>query len=94
MHDSLSETRFNWASQHEHVIFLLVEEITISHVVVWVVSGHWFWGHLLVTVSEVDVSHVIGIVQQIWIQSVIEPGVVKIVLAFPMSLGHPPSCPA
>ena len=28
--------------------------------------------------------------KEIWIQSVIVPGVVRIILAFPMSLGHPP----
>ena len=72
------------------VVLFLVKEVSVPHVVVRVVTGHWLWSNLGVGVSEVDISHVIGIVQQIWIHSVVEPSVMRIVLAVPMSLGHHP----
>ena len=60
----------------------------------WVVTGHWLWCNLSIGISEVDVSHVISIVQEIWVESIIVPSVVRIVLALPMSLGHPPGGPS
>jgi hypothetical protein len=56
-----------------------------------IVTSHWFWSDLSISVSEVDVSHVFGIVKEIRIQSIVEPPVVKIILTFPMSLCHPPA---
>lgn len=74
----------------ESVVLLLVEEISITHVVVWIITCHWLWSDLVIRISEVDISHVVGIVKEIWIESIIVPEIVRIVLAFPMSLGHVP----
>ena len=51
-----------------------------------------FWDNPLITVSEVDVSLIVSIVQKIWIVGVVEPGVVSIILSSPMPLGHPVNC--
>ena len=58
------------------------------HVVVRVVACQWLWRDLLIGVSEVDVAHVVGIVQQIWIQSIVVPGIVHVVLALPVAINH------
>ena len=72
----------------EASVLLLVEEVAISHAIVWIVTSQRFWGDLGVGVSEVNVSHVICVVEEIWVQSVIVPEVVRIVESFTMSLDH------
>ena len=58
------------------------------HVVVRVVASKWLRRDLLIGVSEVDVAHVVGVVQQIWVQSIVVPGVVHVVLASPVAFDH------
>jgi hypothetical protein len=52
-----------------------VEEVSIFHVFVWIVTSQWIWYYLSISVSEVDVSHVILIMEQIRVQSIIVPEV-------------------
>ena len=72
----------------ESLVLLLVEEIAIANVLVRVVAGELLWGHLLVGVAEVDVAHVIRIVQQIRVECVVVPEVVLVVLARPVPGNH------
>ncbi len=72
----------------EAVVLLLVEEVSVADVLVGVVTSEGLWGHLLVRVAEVDVPHVVRIVQQIGVQSIVVPEVVLVVLALPMSMDH------
>ena len=51
-------------------------------------TSHRVGGHLLISVSEVDVPHVILVMKKIRIQSIVVPEVVLVVLTFPMTLDH------
>ena len=70
------------------VLLFFVEELSVLHIVVRVVTSEWVWHHLVVCVSEVDVPHVFSIMEHIWVQGVIVPEVVEIVLSLIMSNDH------
>ena len=72
----------------EAVVFLLVEEVSVADVLVGVVTCEGLWGHLLVRVAEANVAHVVRVVQQIGVQSVVVPEVVLVVLALPVPVDH------
>ena len=77
-----------WASSYsfrtrvssESSVFLLGEEVSVAHVLIWVVTGHGVWGHLLIGISEVDVSHVICVMEEIWVESIVVPEVMLVIL--------------
>ena len=90
-----------WASSYsfcprvssESSVFLLCEEVSVAHVLIWVVTGHGVWGHLLIGISEVDVSHVICVMKEIWVESIVVPEVMLVILTEvsawePVSLNH------
>ncbi len=70
------------------IVFFLVKEVSITDVLVWVVTCERLWGHLLVRVTEVDVAHVISVMEEIGVKSIVVPEVVLVVLAFPMPIDH------
>jgi len=47
----------------ESSVLLLVEEIAVTNVLVRIVTRERLWGHFLVRVTEVDVPHIVSIVQ-------------------------------
>ena len=53
-----------------------------------VVTCDRFWCHLCVGISEIDITHIISIMQKIWIQSIIEPRVMGIIITFQMAFNH------
>ena len=65
-----------------------MEEAIVSLVSVGVVTSHAIGRHLLVCVSETDITHVVSVVHEIGVESVVVPEVMLVVLAFPMSLNH------
>ena len=69
-------------------VFFLVEEGVVSLVSVRVVTSHTIGRYLLVCVAETDVTHVISIVHEIGVESVVVPEVMLVVLSFPMSFNH------
>lgn len=67
----LSDLLHMWLLLNVRVLHaFLVEELAVLEVVVGVVTGHGVGRHLLVGVSEVDVPHVILIVQHIGVVGV------------------------
>ena len=72
----------------EGLVFFLVEELAVADVLVGVVAGERLWGHLLIGVAEVDVAHVVCVVQQIRVERVVVPEVVLVVLSLPMPHDH------
>ena len=70
------------------VVLLLVEEVSVTDVLVRVVTGEGLWGHLLIRVAEADVAHVVRVVKQIGVQGVVVPEVVLVVLALPVPVDH------
>ena len=90
-----------WASSYsfrtrvssESRVFLLGEEVSVAHVLIWVVTGHGVWGHLLIGISEVDVSHVICVMEEIWVKGIVVPEVMLVILTEvsarePMAFNH------
>lgn len=69
-------------------VLLGVEEFSVLEVIVRVVTGEGIGDNFSVCVSEVDVSHVLFIVEHIRVQSVVVPVVMQIVLALVMSDDH------
>jgi len=56
--------------------------------IVGVVTSHFLDLQLLVCVSEVDVTHIVLVVNEIGVESIVVPEVVRVVLALPMALDH------
>lgn len=56
--------------------------------VVRVVTSHGVWNNLSVSVSEVDVPHVLLIMQHVWVVGVVVPEVVQIIISLQMLLYH------
>ena len=79
---------FGFLLEEETIVFLLVEEVSVTNVLVWIVTSEGLWRHLLVRVAEVDVAHVVRIVQQIGVERIVVPEVVLVVLAVPMPTNH------
>ena len=72
----------------ESIVHLLVEEFAIALMSVWIVTREHVWGDLLVRITEVDIAHIISIVQEIWVEGVIVPEVMLVILSSPMSFNH------
>lgn len=70
------------------IVFFLVKEVSIAYVLIGIVTSHGVGRHLLIGVSEVDVPHIVLIVQEIRVQSIVIPEVVLVILAFPVTLNH------
>ena len=73
---------------HESIVLLLVEEVTIADNLVWVVTGKGLWRNLLIGVPEVDIAHVIGVHEHIWVEGIVVPEVVLVVVSFPVAVDH------
>ena len=69
-------------------VFLFVEEFAVAHVAVWVVAGHSVWRDLLIAVSEVDWFHVVFVENHVWVECIVVPEVVRVVLSAPMASNH------
>ena len=72
----------------ECIVLLLVEEVAITDDLVWVVTRKGLWGNLLISVPEVDVAHIIGVMKHVWVEGIIVPEVVLVILSFPMAVNH------
>ena len=72
----------------ECIVRLLVEEVAIADDLVWVVTRERLWGNLLISVPEVDVAHVIGVMKHVWVERIIVPEVVLVIVSFPMAVNH------
>ena len=70
------------------LLSLLVEELSVLEVIVRIVTGNGIGYDLGVSVSEVDVSHVLLVMEHIGIVGVRVPEDVQVVLAFEMTLSH------
>ena len=70
------------------LLSLLVEELSVLEVIVGIVTGNGIGYDLGVSVSEVDVSHVLLVVEHIGVVGVRVPEDVQVVLAFEMTLSH------
>ena len=75
------------------LIALLVEELTVLEVIVGIVTGEGVGRHLGICVSEVDISHIFGVMEEIWVQSIIVPGIMRIIFTLPMTFSHKVGCP-
>jgi hypothetical protein len=71
-------------------VFLLVEPVSITNILLGVVTVEAIGGHLLVCIPEVDVAHVLFVVEEIGVKSIVVPEVVLVVFAFPVALNHEP----
>ena len=72
----------------ECIVLLLVEEVAIADDLVWVVTSKGLWGNLLISVPEVDVAHIIGVMKHVWVEGIIVPEVVLVIISFPMAVNH------
>ena len=79
---------FRLVSVDKTVVLFLVKEVSITNVLVRIVTSEGLWGDFLVRVTEVDVAHVISVVQKIRVQSIVVPEVVLVILALPVSVNH------
>ena len=77
-----------FASLPECIVLLLVEEVAIADDLVWVVTSKGLWGNLLISVPEVDVAHIIGVMKHVWVEGIIVPEVVLVIISFPMAVNH------
>ena len=82
------DCRCAYSSLPECIVLLLVEEVAIADDLVWVVTSEGLWGYLLISVPEVDVAHVIGVMKHVWIERIIVPEVVLVIVSFPMAVNH------
>jgi len=69
-------------------ILLLVEEISVAHIGVGIVTSEIVGNDLLVRVAEVDVPHVFLIVQEIGVESVVIPEVMLVIFSFQVAHDH------
>ena len=70
------------------LLSLLVEELSVLEVIVGIVSSNGIGNDLGVSVSEVDVSHVLLVVEHIGVVGIRVPEDVQVVLALEMTLCH------
>jgi hypothetical protein len=70
------------------VKLLFVEPLPVLHVIVWVVTCEWIRYNLLISVTEVDVPHVLFIEEHIRVQVVVVPEVMEVVATSVMSYYH------
>ena len=82
------DCRCAYSSLPECIVLLLVEEVAIADDLVWVVTSEGLWGYLLISVPEVDVAHVIGVMKHVWIERIIVPEVVLVIVSFQMAVNH------
>ena len=82
------DCRCAYSSLPECIVLLLVEEVAIADDLVWVVTSEGLWGYLLISVPEVDVAHVIGVMKHVWVERIIVPEVVLVIVSFPMAVNH------
>ena len=67
---------------------LFVEPLSVLEVVVGVVSSERVGDDFVIGVAEVDVAHVLLVKEHIGVESVVVPGVMKIVIAEPVLMDH------
>ena len=67
---------------------LAINEFLVFEMVPWVVPVQLIWYNCLIVVWEVDVPHVIWITNEIWVQIVIVPEVVRVTLVMIPSHSH------
>lgn len=72
------------------IVLLLVEEVAVAHVGVRVITGKIVGSDLLIGVAEVNIPHVLFVVQEIGVQSVVVPEVMLVILALQMAQDHVP----
>mmetsp|Transcript_29272 Transcript_29272/g.39571 ORF Transcript_29272/g.39571 Transcript_29272/m.39571 type:complete len:230 (-) Transcript_29272:39-728(-) len=65
-----------------------VKEVIVTQVSIWEITVHLHRGDSGIGVSEVNIPHIVRIVEEIWVQSIIVPEVVKIILTSPVSCDH------
>ncbi len=70
------------------LVALFVEPLAILEVVVGVVTGEGVWRHLLIRVPEVNVPHVVLVVEHIGEIGIVVPVVVQVILAVPVLENH------
>ena len=61
--------------------FFLIEEVAVTDLLIRIVTSKTIWDDFIVGIAEVDVSHIIRIVEHIWVQSIEVPEVMLVILA-------------
>ena len=84
----LSMFDYRFAPFPKCIVLLVVEEVAIADDLVWVVTREGLWGNLLISVPEVDVAHIIGVHKHVWVECIIVPEVVLVIMSFPMAVNH------
>jgi hypothetical protein len=69
-------------------VFLLVKPVSVTDLLVGIVTSKRIGGNLLVCVSEINVAHIVFIVDKIGIKGIVVPEVMLVIPTLPMALDH------
>jgi hypothetical protein len=70
------------------LIVFRVEELSIFHVIIRIVTCQWIRNNLVICISEVDITHVLFIMEHIGVKSIVVPEVMLVISALIMSNNH------